>query len=264
MTAQYDFEELSNRLFVTSDIRKLRKLREEANKIASQIALRISRNSKTFCRVFKEESPESFRDIDIPLLDGKTKGSLFAVATLAPRLSILDPQQIEIIKTKNGIKIRYEREHVRKVPFWFALPSDIFEVLIPHIETALEQSRPQDAERLREEEKQAVELLREVQLDFLVGEISRTQFLQRSQDLAETIETIRKTLDELEVAPNLDDVRDQRHAEYVRQGVVPATDPFLSSVVRDAMLSASSPREETSEPKDRIRTVWVTNESPFL
>lgn len=263
MTTTYNFEELSNRLFVTPDIRKLRKLREEANEIASQIALRISRNSKTFCKVFKEESPESFRGIDIPLLDEKSKGSLFAVATLAPRLSILDPQQIEILKTKNGIKIRYEREHVQKIPFWFALPSEIFEVIIRHIETALEISPAKRRERLREGEKQAAELLREVQLDFLLGEISRTQFLQRSQDLAETIETIRNTRDELGQAPDLDDVRDQRHAEYVRQGAVPATNPFLSSVVRDVMLS-SSPGEETSEPKDRVRTVWVTNESPFL
>lgn len=259
-----NFAELAANKFITQDILNLRQARETANSIAGWLSVWIVRNSKTFMENFGDKKATDFQDINIPLLLGKTNTTITGTVSLIPELASLDPQRVVVLKTKNGIKISYGFDNVRMIPFWLALPESNFNEVIEYISNAFKEESKNNSHYLQEEENFNKNLLKNITEEFTQGNITAEEYQIRSNEYIVAIDAIRNRKLNTRRAnrTGLDDIRDEVHANYVRNGEVSEDNPFLSTATRIMIVED----ENKNRPRraGRRRQQRVVNDSPFM
>lgn len=259
-----NFAELAANKFITQDILNLRQARETANSIAGWLSVWIVRNSKSFMEKFGDKKATDFQDINIPLLLGKTNTTIIGTVSLIPELAGLNPQRVEVLKTKNGIKISYGFDNVRMIPFWLALPESHFNEVIEYISNAFEEESKNSSHCLQEEEDFNKNLLKNVTEEFTQGTITAEEYQLRSNEYIAAIDAIRnRKLNTHGVnRADLDDIRDELHAKYVRDGEVSEDNPFLSTATRIMIVEDENKNRPRRASRRRQRR--VANDSPFM
>lgn len=256
--SQNRFEELAENSFISEEIKEFKNAQATINSISGWVAHWIVRNSKTFVNAFKNTDARDFEHIDLsPVLK---KNSYHLIVTIHD-LAHEDPEDIEILKITNRIKISYGQEEVRKVPFWLALPEGEFAEVIEFIKRAFNEYHTNETQHTADEETQILELLRDAAGKFSRGEISDDEFLNLNNMCVKTL----ATLGSAQCGDNdpsqyvSDETRDNTHLDHVQEGRVPEDFPFLSSEVRSMYA-----RGDFLEPRRIIRVDGPVNDSPFL
>lgn len=117
---------------------------------------------------------------------------------------------------------------------------------------------------LREEEDFNKNLLKNITEEFAQGKITAEEYQTRSNEYIAAIDAIRnRKLNTRGVnRADLDDIRDEVHANYVRNGEVSEDNPFLSTATRIMIVED----ENKNRPRraGRRRQQRVVNESPFM
>ena len=256
--SQNRFEELAENNFISVEIEELKKAHALVNSISGWVAHWIVRNSRTFVDTFKNTYTRDFEHANLePVLK---KNSYHLIATIHD-LASEDPEDIEVLKITNRIKLSYGQEDVRKIPFWLALPEGEFEEIINYIKRAFNEYHTNATQHTPDEATRTLDLLRDAAGQFSRGEIYEEEFL----DLIGTYTTTLATLGSAQCGDNdpsqyvSDETRDIAHLDYVQEGRVPEDFPFLSSEVRSMY-----ERGDFSEPRRIVRVDGPVNDSPFL
>lgn len=255
---QNRFEELAESNFISEEIKDFKNAQATVNSISGWVAHWIVRNSKTFVDTFKNTYTRDFEHADLePVLK---KNSYHLFATIHDLVSE-DPEDIEILKITNRIKISYGQEDVRKVPFWLALPEREFAEVIKFIKQVINEHRTNAPQHTADEETRVLELLRDAAGKFSRGEISDDEFLNFNNMCVTTLATL-ESAQRGDNDPSQyvsDETRDNAHLDHVQEGRVPEDYPFLSSEVRNMYA-----RGDFLEPRRIIRVDGPVNDSPFL
>lgn len=256
--SQNRFEELAENSFISEEIKEFKNAQATINSISGWVAHWIVQNSKTFVNTFKNTYTKDFEHADLePVLK---KSSYHLIATIHD-LASEDPEDIEILKITNRIKISYGQEEVRKVPFWLSLPEGEFAEVIEFIKRAFNEYHTNETQHTADEETQILELLRDAAGKFSRGEISDDEFLNLNNMCVKTL----ATLGSAQCGDNdpsqyvSDETRNNAHLDHIQEGRVPEDFPFLSSEVRSMYA-----RGDFREPRRIIRTDGPVNDSPFL